>query len=604
MRQTSIRSWSAAALRSTAGIVALALSACGGGSGGDTGLATPAAGRATVAAVATGGVTALATGADQPTTDIDAARLAQQASFGATENLIASIQAAGPLKWVAQQLLATPSVYPALGSDGIDRWSNKTVSWCNANFAAGSDARANCWRDYYMATPVAWHFYRQALTGEDQLRQRVAYALSQWIVASGNEVIGTYGLRDWQQMFRDNAFGNYRDLLRAVATSPVMGEYLNNVNNSKTEPNENFARELLQLFSIGNCQLNNDGSLVGGACRPNYDNATVREYAYALTGWTYPAGGYTPYCSANCYGWQNPRYLAGPMQAVPARHDDNPRNLLSGVTLPASRTPAQALESVLDSLMASDSLPPFVARRLIQHLVTGNPSPAYVDAVATAFASGRYLQFGSGTRGDLAAAVAAVLLNAEARDAGHINDRGYGRLREPAQLWTAAMRAADAVSDGIWWGWAFGGDLGQNVFNSPSVFNHYAPDYIPDGSDVIAPAFQIEDASTTLQRLWLVQHVGMYGSTTLIAPNAGVAGSTGTTLNFDRYTGSAADPVALVDRLDLLLTSRQLTARQKQLIVDTIGVITPTSHGSGYAVQRVRTAMMLTMASPQFSIVR
>jgi len=574
--------------------LALALAACGGGGGGN---ATPAA--------STSGAATVAAGADAPTTITDAARLAQQASFGPTDALIAEIQTAGALKWTARQMTIAASTYPAAGTDAIDRWTDKNASWCEGNTEAGSTARLYCWRDNYTATPVVWQFYRQALGGGDQLRQRVAFALSQWLVASDVEVYGSYGLRGWQQMFRDRAFGNYRDLLRDVMLSPVMGEFLNNVNNSKTDPNENFARELLQLFSIGTCELNHDGSLKGGNCVATYDNATVREYAYALTGWTYPAGGASGWCpTGKCDLWKNPRYLAGAMVAVPAQHDQTVRTLLSGVSLPASRTPDQALEKVLDSIMAHGNTAPFVARRLIQHLVTGNPSAAYVADVATAFETGRHAGIGAGTRGDLAATVAAVLLHAEARDASHITDRGYGRLREPAQLWTASMRALDAVSDGAWWGWSYGDEMGQAVFSAPSVFSYYAPDYKPPGSDVTAPAFGIENENTTLNRLALFQFLNVFTGTPLMVANTSIADSFGTTVSRARFTGAASDPAALVDRFDLLLTSRQLTTRQKQAIVDAVSAISVATHGADWQAARVRAAGYLAMSSPQYSIVR
>ncbi|WP_085315752.1 DUF1800 domain-containing protein [Derxia lacustris] len=567
----------------------LALAACGGGGGGGGNSATPVTGAAAVAAAA-----------DRPTTSLDAARLAEQASFGPTESLIAGIAASGPLKWIARQMTLPASSYPQLGSEAIDRWTDKNRSWCQANFSAGT----YCWRDYYTATPVAWQFYRQALGNDDQLRQRVAWALSQWLVASDQEVNGTYGLRHWAQLFRDNAFGNYRDLLRAVALSPVMGEFLNNVNNSKTDPNENFARELLQLFSIGTCVLNHDGSLKDGKCEATYDNATVREYAYALTGWTYPAGGASAWCASLCNGWQNPRWLSGAMVAVPAQHDQTVRTLLSGVTLPASRTPEQALDKVLDSIMAHGNLAPFVARRLIQHLVTGNPSAAYVADVASAFEAGSYQGIGSGTRGDLGATVAAVLLHAEARDTAHLTDRGYGRLREPVQLWTGVMRALDAVSDGLWWASAFGGELDQAIYGAPSVFSYYAPDYIPGGADVTAPAFGIEDANTTLKRLSFINYLSFTKSDPVMPASATVAGAIGTALSWSRYADSAGDPAALVDRLDLLLTSRQLNATQKQAIVDAVSVINQSTHGADWPAWRVRAAVFLTLAAPQSSIVR
>jgi uncharacterized protein (DUF1800 family) len=274
-----------------------------------------------------------------------------------------------------------------------------------------------CWRDYYSAEPLVRDFYRNAVGGSDQLRQRVALALQQILVVSDREVSGTYGLRRYQQLFLDLAFDNYREVLRRVALSPVMGDYLDHANNDPTAPNENFARELLQLFSLGTCLLQPDGSLQTGTCQPTYDNATVRAYAYALTGWTYPAGGSTRW---GCWPQgSNCTYYGGDMVALPARHDKEARSLLSGRNKAASSTPVQALDTVLDSLMEHPNMAPFIGRQMIQALVTSNPSPAYVERVALAFSTGSFVangrSFGQRQRGDLAATVAAVLLDAEAR---------------------------------------------------------------------------------------------------------------------------------------------------------------------------------------------
>ncbi|WP_051378402.1 DUF1800 domain-containing protein [Derxia gummosa] len=539
------------------------------------------------------------------TTTLDAVRLANQATFGATVADTNSIRTLGPKKWIARQMLATRSVYPDLGSDVIHKRTT-SADWCTETFAAGSSARNYCWRDYYTATPIAWHFYRQAVSGPDQLRQRVAFALSQWLVVSDVEVFNTYGLRDWHQMLRDRALGNYRTLLREVILSPVMGAYLNNVDNGKTDPNENFARELLQLFSIGTCELNADGTLKGGSCQATYDNAKVREYAYALSGWTYPAGGYNYWCPVKCGTWRNPPYFKGQMVAVPAQHDTSARSLLSGVTVAAGATPEAAVERVLDSIMNHPNVGPFVATRLIRHLVTSNPSPAYVQAVATAFDSGDYQGIGTGMRGDLAATVAAVLLHPEARDAAYIKQPGYGRLREPVQAWTSVMRALDARTDGIWFAWSYGKDLGQSPFSPPSVFSYYEPGTPLVGTSLVAPAMGIENESSTLQRMSLLQFatLGAAANGQMVAATPTVADSTGTFVSHDRWLPYVADSAALVSKLTLYLTANQLTGTQKAAIVAAIDSITPTTYGSYWQTRRIRVATYLVMMTPQFSIVR
>ncbi len=309
--------------------LALALAACGGGGGGDgdngpaarpqTGgdAPPPMAGRCEDVARHRESPSNLP---DQPTSQRDAVRLADQASFGATEALIKRDprQGRGQVDLGADGR-AQVALHERQGPGGAP------VDQASPGFC---DSRgANCSRDWKSSTPLQWDFYRNAVEKPDQLRQRVALALQQIVVVSGLEVEGTYGLRNYHNMLLDEAFGNYRSLLKKVALSPVMGTYLDNANNNMTTPNENFSRELLQLFSVGTCELNMDGSLKGGACTPVYNNERVRDYADALTGWTYPPGGVNPYGTcwprgANCL------YYAGDMVPLAAHHDSQPRKLL------------------------------------------------------------------------------------------------------------------------------------------------------------------------------------------------------------------------------------------------------------------------------------
>jgi len=611
-----------AALIAIQAAAALALVACGGGSGLPTSAADSSATAqssttasdvslldgAASAYIPTEAATPVAT--PRATTQAtlmsatEAARLAQQASFGPTEGLISTIATQGATAWIANQMNAAKSVYPMLGTTGIDQWTNTSSSYCQGTVGYASAALATCFRDNYSVVPLGWQMYRQALAGSDQLRQRMALALSQIVVVNEREVEGLYGHRDYQQMLRDNAFGNYRDVLREVALSPVMGDFLNGVNNDKTDPNENFAREFLQLFTIGTCKLNHDGSLAGGSCQPNYDNTVVRNYAYGLTGWTFPAGGASAWCKPKCSGWQNPRFLRGHMVAVDGHQDTTARTLLGGVQLPAGRTGAAALERILDSVMNHQNIGPFVARRLIEQFVTANPSSAYISTVASAFESGSYAGFGAGTRGDLAATIAAVLLNGEARKVDYIWGAGYGRLREPIQLFTATLRAMEASSDAIWFGWTFGDAMGQDPFNPPSVFNYYAPDYALAGTSQVSPAFGIENESSTLMRiqfLWMINNPWILTGQRL-DPSA-VSGSWGTSISMSKWLSVASDPAALVDRFNLLMTSNQLTASQRQTVIDAVAAWDP-AQDSDYRLHRVRTAAYLTFLSPQFSVIR
>jgi uncharacterized protein (DUF1800 family) len=583
--------------RLRAALVALATSslllACGGGDPTGAPQAKPADGDARAG---TDGPTdrmralALAPGATATTTtQRDAARLADQATFGATESLLATIRSQGAEPWLAAQFAATGSAYTSGQNDTIH--TTAVADFC-------ADKGSTCWRDYYSAEPLVWDFYRNAVQRPDQLRQRVAFALAQILVVSSLEVSGTYGFRYFHNMLLGNAFGNYREVLRRTALSPLMGDYLNNVNNNRVSPNENFGRELLQLFAIGTCRLNPDGSLESGRCLPTYDNTTVREYSFALTGFTYPAGGRSIWgcwpTGANC------TFYGGDMVGKAALSDNQPRTLLSGVTVPASRTPEQALALVLDSLMAHPSMAPFIGRQMIQHLVKSNPSPAYVQRVATAFRTGRYAgstrSFGSGVNGDLTATIAAVLLDAEARTSAA--PLVAEKLREPVLMMTGAIRALNGSSDGVAMTWWWGEALRQHVFRSPSVFNHYPPDYPITNTRLVGPAFGIYNVNTAFSRLnFLNQLLNWNG----MGADSSVAGATGTSVNLTALEADAGDPVLLVDRLSNLATGGRMTASNRQLIVTAVAAWTP-SQSANWRTERVRTAAYLVLASPTYQV--
>jgi uncharacterized protein (DUF1800 family) len=521
---------------------------------------------------------------DVPTSQKDAVRLADQATFGPTETLVSTIRAQGAAKWISQQMGSSASSYRSGGSGAVHQHTSQAVDFCDGK---GND----CWRDWSSSTPLVWDFYRNAVTQPDQLRQRVALALQQILVVSNVEVDGTYGLRNYHNALLDQAFGNYREILRKVALSPVMGDYLNNVNNDAAAPNENFARELLQLFALGTCELNANGTLKGGACAPTYDNERVREYAYALTGWTYPAG-------ANC------RYYNGDMLPIPVSgnhdyHDRQPRDLLAGVKLQAGHSAPAALDAVLDSLMSHPNIAPFVGRQLIQHLVSSNPSPAYVGRVSNAFRTGSYQGFGSGQAGDMKATIAAVLLDAEART--ETPGATAGRLREPIQLFTGLLRSLNGRTDGDALGWWWGDDLRQHVFRSPSVFNFYAPNYPVAGTTLQGPAFGIHNANAALQRINFVNYLVFWDGS---GPSSTVPNAVGTKVDLSAFVADAGDAARLVDRISLLALGQPLPAASRTAVVDAVSAFTQQNNGNDYRLNRVRQAAYLIFASPQYQLIR
>lgn len=516
-------------------------------------------------------------------TAADASRLLDQATFGPTPDAVAAVQSVGAAAWVDSQLSKPPSGYPAI--DFIDP---NSATGCPAGSAS------TCYRDHYTPFPLQLQFFRNATVGEDQLRQRVAFAYSQIFVISGIDIKETYGMRGYQQMLLDNAFSNYRTLLERVTLSPAMGDYLDMVNNDKPnparglEPNENYAREVLQLFSIGLDKLNADGSVVRdakGLAVPSYDQDIVEGFAHAFTGWTYaPRQGATS-------KWTNPRNYLGDMVPFAAHHDTAAKALLDGRTLPAGQTAEKDLADALDTIHRHPNVGPFVGRQLVQALVTSNPTPAYVARITAVFNDN-----GQGVRGDMRAVVRAILLDGEARGEGK-SDVAYGKLRDPAVYAAGVARAFAATSDGVYLN-SQSGAMGQPVYSPGSVFSFYPPDYaLPGSASLQAPQFGVQNTTTAVARLNFVY--ALLYSANGIAPDASVPGSIGTKVDLTAYTPLASTPAALVDRLDANLTHTSLTPSEKAAIVTAVNAI-----GATDALGRTRMAAYLVAASPRYQITR
>lgn len=595
--------------------LALIVAACGGSKKSE--VATATSGDKIPAGVVITAPNAAAS--DKPVSAAEASRFLHKASFGPTEAEIDSVSKSSPRQWLVSQLGQAASLYTEGGGDQIDKWQDKNVDFCGGFAFAAPYSKDNCWGEWYSADPLKREFFKQTTGGADQLRQRMAFALSQILVISNNDVDGTYGLRDYHNSLRQNAFGNYRTVLEKVTLHPMMGDFLGMVNNDKNDPNENYARELLQLFSIGTCKLNIDGTLESGKCISTYDNTAVREYAYALTGWTFPAGGYNPYCTnGKCNDWTYPRYRAGQMQSVDKQHDNQVRTLLSGVSLPASRTARQALDTVLDSVMKHPNTAPFVSKQLIQFFVTSNPSSAYVKRVADTFNTGKFTDasgtIGAGVKGDLQATIAAVLLDDEALASNPATD--FGKLREPVLYMAGAVRALAGRTDGspfgnYWWG----SNLGQAVFNPPNVFNFYPPDFpLPGVADKVGPQFGIENANTTIGRANMANDLifWWYKKGNGLEADTKVPGTSGTKLDYATWESAADKPIDVVNRLDLLLTGGITPQAQKDSIVTAMNAwtaaddkwLTDTNYVSNYKRERVKTAAYLLLISPNYQVQR
>jgi uncharacterized protein (DUF1800 family) len=509
----------------------------------------------------------------------DIVRLLEQATFGPNDTLIAHVAAIGIPAFVDEQLAATGSRYS----------SNKYVPAGASAIYCPTDPDPNCQRDYYSLFQLQTDFFRNALNDTDQLRQRVAFALSQIFVTSGLDINLAYGMATYQQILLDNAFGNYEDILVKITKSSVMGDYLSMVNNDKpiagVNPNENYARELLQLFAIGLWEQNSDGTLMldaKGAPIPSYDQSTVEGFAHVFTGWTYPL------LPGTTQKTHNPKNFLGDMTAVQSNHDTGAKALLGEYVEPAGLTIEADLTSAVHNVFISPNVAPFVTKQLIQKLVTGNPSPQYVARAAAVFNNN-----GNGVRGDMKAVVRAILLDPEAR--GDVKlDPGYGKLREPVLFVAAAARGVNAQSDGVYFGGVVGG-LGQNLFYSPSVFNYYPPDYAVPGTTILGPEFAIQNSSTFMNRE-NVMNTFAFGT---IAPLATYPGATGTQPNWAALQATAGDANALADKLNTLLLHGTMSPSMRTGLATAVNTIAATD-----TLTRAKTAYYLVVTSSEYQVER
>lgn len=521
----------------------------------------------------------------------DAFRFLTQASFGPTSAEVARVQAQGIAAYLEDQFGQPQSGYP---DSQYTYLSVKTSVDCNNRDPNGmaypaSAPQAICYRDNLTPTRVQRQFFTNAASQPDQLRQRVAWALAQIFVISTveSDLSRAYVLARYHNILFDEAFGNFETLFKRVTLSPAMGNWLDMVNNDKPigtrVPNENYAREALQLFSIGLSVLRSDGSVVTdatGQAVPTYDQATVKQFARVFTGWTYPSATGTPPTAKN-----GPNYVS-PMEPYPNGHDTAGKTLLNGVSLAANLSAQQDLDAAVHNIFMHANIGPFIGRQLIQHLVTSNPSPAYVSRVAAAFADN-----GQGVRGDMKAVLRAILLDAEAR--GDVKeDPTFGQLREPVLMVTALLRATGAVTDGA--GLADRvASLGQRPYSAPSVFNFYPPDYTVPGSDLVSPEFGIHNTSTAVGRSNLVYSLIYSG----IGNDATVPNATGTHVSTAALEPLANDPEALTTMVESLLLGVPLPTSPHGVVSKTVAVV-PAANKA----ERVRMALYLIASSYHFQV--
>ena len=496
--------------------------------------------------------------------------------------------------------------------------------------AAPCDSSTTCFRDNYTLYPLQKQFVSNALTQNDQLRQRVAFALHKLLVVAGAQLNGneTSWYAPYLQTIDRNAFGNFRTLLYEITLNPGMGEYLNMrgnsvVNRANPTPNENYAREIMQLFSIGVDYLNQDGTPVldaQGNRVPSYDQTTIANLARVFTGWDLAANKlWSVDGTTSVKDYLDPMVPNGNIN----RYDIAQKTLLtdinhaSPVVVPAcanctggtgtqnlANTQAYAiteLNTAIDNLFNHPNTGPYLCLQLTHQLVTSNPSPAYVGRCAAAFANN-----GSGTRGDMKSVITAILLDPEAR--GDVkNDPQYGHLREPLLLMTNLLRSFNATSDGVLASnnpgiGSFSSPLGQDLFNPPTVFSYYPADYGLPGTTLLGPEFGLLDTSTTYRRANLIN--------TLFLANGGngIPASlpnrpSGTQINFSSYQAMAGNPQQLVDALNTGLMHGTMSQSMNANIVAAVTAVT-NANATTQALQRTQTAIYLIATSTQYQVER
>jgi len=539
--------------------------------------------------------------------DAEAARFLLQAQAYATTADIAAVRAGTFADWLSTQY------GKAIGPTGWD--------WLNARGYATIDSTTRYFDNTYPGDYMIWN---QLMTSPDALRKRCALALSEFFVVSLSGLDfawRSHGIAAWWDLLVAHAFGNFRQLLEAVTLNPAMGYYLNTKGNLKEntatgrQPDENYAREVMQLFTIGLYQLNLDGTEKRGGQEggriETYSQSDVTNLARVFTGYDVDMSqNVNTYDAVLNRNIPNTTAARLPMVLNASRHSTLAATFL-GANVPANTPGAAALKTALDTLFNHPNVGPFFGRQMIQRLVTSNPSRAYVARVGAAFNNN-----GSGVRGDLKAVWSAILLDEEARSPAGLTQSSFGRLREPMLRlvqWGRTFGITSALGS-----WKIGdlsntaSQLGQSPLRSPSVFNFFRPGYVPPStalatSKAVAPEFQIVNESTVGGYLNYLQGVvrnGLYVNAP-DQPNAGSNASNGYDITA-AYTGElalVADAAALVKRLSLLLCADQLSASTQTLIVNALNA-TPVTAASTDTVKRnrVAAAVLMVMASAEYLV--
>ncbi|MFT4179207.1 MAG: DUF1800 domain-containing protein [Thermomonas sp.] len=568
-----------------AALLALGLAACGGG-GGSSATTSPGTGTGT-------GTTPTPTPvSDKPTTDAEAARFLTQATFGPTKTDIARVREIGYGAWIDEQL------DPARTPITLIEPHILSIPVASLNYAE----RRNYW---------LW----QAASAKDQLRLRMGFALSEIFVVSDRDYnTANFGrISNYQDMLDTSAFDTYRAVIEKVTLHPAMGLYLSHLANRKAVsyknsqgitinivPDENYARELMQLFSIGLEQRNSDFSLKldsAGKPIPTYDQTVVAGMARVLTGWTWHGNTKDTFWK---WGADNE---TRPMSCVPEMHDDQPKTIFNGIVINEGNNCTASLAKMLDALAAHQNTAPFISRQLIQRFVTSNPSPAYIGRVVTAW---------NQNSGNLGKVIRAILLDKEARTAPAASDVTYGKAREPLIQLTTLWRAFDAKylprADGQYRFnfsayWDFSTTLAQDSLRSPSVFNFFSPDeQLPaagGGQGIYAPEFQLYNDATFAS----IFNQLCYAGCSNFKSDAPTANTDAPVLDVKPLLtlADAGNHAGMVDAISPLLFGGALSAQTRTTMIDMLDKLKAANRSSQ---ERVQSLVQLALASPEFVVQR
>lgn len=532
---------------------------------------------------------------------MEASRFLSQATLGADLPTIEQVANQGIEAWIDDQM----TVPQSQTLDRLNELFAEVIEWYLLN---GGNPDEVATRPYWTIFNYTW--WENHMKNDDLLRQKVALALSEIFVISveSNLADAGFGLADYYDILLKHSFGNFEDLLREVSLHPCMGYYLSHLNNPREIPeenihsDENYAREIMQLFTIGLYELNQDGSRKTdgqGEWIPTYDQADIKELAKVFTGlgvgdvmeneWVDD-----PYFGLDIYVAD----MATPMIMYEEWHQPGTKTLVNGYVIPAGQTGLKDINDAVHQLFLHPNVGPFIGKQLIQRLVTSNPTPGYISRVAAIFADN-----GQGERGDMGAVIKAILMDPEARTCSALEEDRFGKLREPFTRYTHFTKAIEMEQYyGRYWNVAYGFYLATNQMPlaSRTVFNFFLPDFQPIGSiadnNLVGPEFQIHNSRTSVEFINRVNDWAVWG----YVMDDWEAENPHVTYNIDELTPLARDPEVLINRLDVLFTHGMLSERTRQIIKD---AVTPMI-SDDYRRDRTRLALYLIMISPDYAIMK